>query len=70
MEAEEQDIAEHAALRLQSDSESDPVTGAMLGMAGLESLAGSNDLLDTPPTAAKENARRKSITSKKSPSAR
>lgn len=44
MESAEADAVEKAALRLQSDPESDPMTGAMLGMDGTNAVDGSGAL--------------------------
>ena len=68
MDSDDQDVAEQAALRLQSDSTSDPVTGAMLGMDGRE--AGSGGQGSAQPQAAKENARSKPMPAKKQAAAR
>jgi Mn-containing catalase len=63
MEPDDQDLAEQAAIRLQSDSESDPLTGAMLGMKDGTTSTDTDGA--TAPRAAQENARRDPMRAKK-----
>lgn len=59
MSAEEADAVEQAAIRLHSDPDSDPMTGAMLGMDGGGNAvdgAGAQAAQSTDPMGAKRNA--------------